>query len=226
MAAADKSTTLLLIRHGQTEWNAAGRVQGQTNSDLTTLGRRQARAVARWLAPSPHGPPLAAWKSHPSVLYASDLTRTQQTAAPIADRLGLEAKLDPDLREMDFGELEGMDWQEVERTHPEAGMKLWGERADPSFRMPGGESRDDMHIRSKTALRRIAAAHPGETVAIVSHGGVIGFFFRAVVGIPFTMQPGYSTPNGSVNVFRFDGEGFKLLTWGLVPALAPEDDHD
>ncbi len=209
-------TTLLLVRHGETEWNAAGRVQGHTNSDLTARGQAQAAAVARLLSAPPIGVEWAF--DRPTALYASDLGRAVQTALPIGEALGLSPTLDPALREMHFGELEGLSWEELEARHPEAAQRLWGDEADAKARAPGGESRFDMHERSYRALEAIARAHPAATTAAVAHGGVIGFFLRAVLGVPFHLWPGYTLPNGSVAAFDFDGTRFRLLTWGLVPS--------
>lgn len=210
-------TTLLLVRHGQTEWNAANRVQGQTNSDLTELGRAQAEAVAQFLAAET--PSMRSWSQRPTALYASDLDRTQQTAAPLAERLGMAPVLDPRLREMHFGELEGLTWGELEAKFPEVSMRLWGSASDPERTAPGGESRVGMHRRSLGALEEIGARHPGETVAVVTHGGVISFFIRAVLGIPFDSRPSFSTANGSVAVAHYRESQFKLLSIGLTPAL-------
>lgn len=208
-------TTLLLIRHGQTEWNAAGRVQGQTNSDLTEKGRAQAEAVARYLAQDP--PPLTAWPAPPTALYASDLGRTQQTAAPIAAALGLQPQLRPALREMNFGELEGLTWAEVDEKFPQVLLQLKGDQGDHNQRPPGGESRQDLYQRSSAAIEAIARAHPGETVAVVSHGGVIGYFIRGLLGLPFHTKPVFTTPNGGLAAFRYDGTSYKLLMMGAVP---------
>ncbi|MEO1233771.1 MAG: histidine phosphatase family protein [Myxococcota bacterium] len=212
-------TTLLLVRHGQTEWNAANRVQGQTNSDLTELGRAQAEAVAKLL--DADAPAVRSWEARPTVLYASDLDRTQQTAAPISARLDLEPILDPRLREMHFGDLEGLTWPELEAKFPEVSMRLWGSATDPERPAPGegGESRVDMHRRSRSALEEIAERHPGETVVVVSHGGVISFFIRSVLNVPFDARPSFSTANGSIAVARYKDEAFRLLSIGLTPAL-------
>jgi broad specificity phosphatase PhoE len=105
----------------------------------------------------------------------------------------------------------------VEASHPAVSLRLWGDHADHSARAPGGESRADMHRRSSRAIAAIAGRHPGEAVAVVSHGGVIGFFLRGVLGIPFDLRPGFSTPNGAIAAFRYADGRFKLLTWGLTP---------
>lgn len=209
---------LLLVRHGQTEWNRAGRVQGHTDSALTDLGRAQARALADGLE--------AGWLpgKRPSAVYASDLGRAQATARPLAERLGLEIRPAPELREMNFGSLEGLSWDEVEARHPQVSLRLWGDDADPSVRAPDGECRLEMCERSSAALERIAAAHLGETIVAVSHGGVIGFFLRHVLGIAMEPRPTYRVHNGSVAGFRYKKGRFTLWTWGVVPPLTSHAD--
>lgn len=218
------ATTLLLIRHGETEWNAAGRIQGQTNSDLTGLGRRQAEAVAELL----HDPgPLGVWPSRPSVLYSSDLDRTRQTTAPIAERLGLTPRFDPELREMAFGELEGLTRTELDAREPGLLERLFGPGLDPELRPPGGESRADLLVRARRVLDRIARDHPGETVAVVSHGGVITMFMRWVVGIDLSRKPDFSALNCSIAAFGHESGRFRMRAWGLTAAVeAHEVDGD
>lgn len=212
---SDMETTVLLIRHGETEWNAAGRVQGQTNSDLTELGQRQARAAARFLAEDRREWGLR----RPSALYSSDLDRAVQTAEPIGRALGLSSTTDVGLREMNFGRLEGLTWPEVEAEFPQLRARLWGDPIDPHAIPPEGESRAQMHARGSRAIEAIARRHPGETVALVSHGGLIGYFFRGVVAIGFDHPAKFSTLNGSIAAFRFDGVAFQLRAWGLLPSL-------
>lgn len=215
---APARTLLHLVRHGQTEWNAARRVQGQTNSDLTAVGQAQADALARGFSERL----IPSLGEAPSALYASDLGRAVQTAAPIGRALDLEIRTDPGLREMGFGALEGLSWTEVEASHPEISLHLWGDNADPTIRAPDGESRSEMHDRSAAALRAICERHLGSTVVAVSHGGVIGFFLRGVLGIPFHLRPGFSTPNCAVASFRYQDGRFKLLLWGWTPPAATE----
>lgn len=205
-------TTVLLIRHGQTKWNKAGLVQGNTDSALTALGEKQAAALAEavdtgWLP-----------GDRPSALYSSDLGRTIQTATPLSKKLNLEIQPRTALREMNFGELEGLKWAEVESRYPDLSRKLWGEGADPHHRAPSGETRIEMHERSKSMVLEIASQHAGETVVIVSHGGVIGFFVRSVLGLSFTERPRYSVSNGSIAAFRI-GAKQKMLSCGLQPPL-------
>jgi broad specificity phosphatase PhoE len=149
-----------LVRHGVTDGNRAGLVQGQTGGTaLSAEGRRQARAAAAGL--------LSAGV-HPAGVLSSDLERCRQTAGVLADALGLPVHLDPALRERSFGVLEGRRWNDVPG---EAVGIVDGRVVDPGAAPPGGESVSDLAARVEDALRR-AAARPGPVV-LVTHGGPI-----------------------------------------------------
>ena len=135
-------TTLLLVRHGETDWNAEGRLQGLTDRPLSDFGRRQAQQLAEELS----GEELEA-------IYSSDLTRARETAEVVGERLGLPVVLDPDLREKDWGTWEGL--TAVERDRVEF----------------VGESTQAHQERILGALRRIAERHPAGRVLVVTHGG-------------------------------------------------------
>ena len=136
-------TTLLLVRHGETDWNAVGRLQGHTDRPLSDYGRRQARRLAEELA-----------DEKLEAIYSSDLVRARETAEIVGERLGLEVVLDPDLREKDWGTWEGL--TSVERDCVEF----------------VGESTEAHQERILRALRRISERHPGAgRVLVVTHGG-------------------------------------------------------
>jgi broad specificity phosphatase PhoE len=143
-------TTILLVRHGETDWNAQRRVQGKTDRPLNDTGREQARALADQLA----GVRLAA-------VYSSDLSRALETARIVADAHGLPVTSVPELRERDFGTWEGLTDEEILERFPEARSGPWGD----------AETRDELTARVLSALRRISGSHAGETVLAVSHGG-------------------------------------------------------
>lgn len=199
-------STVHVVRHGQTTWNAAGKIQGQTESDLTELGRAQARKVAEAL----RARPLTA-------IYSSDLRRATQTATPLAAATGLEPVLQVELRERHYGVLETLTWPEVESNHPElyAGLQV----GDGGMRLPGGESREDLLARVGPAFDRIADAHPGEEVAVVTHGGVVAAFLTLVMGLPSGPRPPVRTLNGGISTFERWGDKWKLITWGSIAHL-------
>jgi broad specificity phosphatase PhoE len=154
-------TQILVIRHGQSLWNALGRGHGWGNPPLSRMGEAQARsAVAR----------LATQDLTPGVV-ASDLIRARRTAELVAEPLGLEpVDTTADLREHDIGEWDGKTWEEIERGWPGAKDAWVAERIDTP---PGGESRSAFHERVECALRKVAAGRPGGRHLIVAHGGVV-----------------------------------------------------
>jgi broad specificity phosphatase PhoE len=147
-------TTLLLVRHGETDWNADGRLQGQTDRPLSDFGRRQARQLAEKL----DGEQFAA-------LYSSDLSRARETAEIVGERLGLAVGLDPDLREKDWGNWEGLTAAERDR------VEFVGEPTEAHLE------------RTLRALRRISERHPGVRVLVVTHGGSMRRAQTAAMGM-------------------------------------------
>lgn len=160
---------LILLRHGQTDWNRIGRVQGQTDSQLNELGHAQAREVA---------PALAAYQ--PGVVWASDLSRAADTAAPVAAACGLTPRLDPRLREWGFGEREGLTHDEFRAADPEAYARFRLGRYD---QVPGAEPTADVHARMLAALAEVVAETPdGGTAVVVSHGAAIKLAVGGMLG--------------------------------------------
>jgi broad specificity phosphatase PhoE len=143
-------TTILLVRHGETDWNRDRRIQGHSDTPLNETGRAQARALAEKLA----GEPIDA-------VYSSDLLRAHETARIVADGRNLDVTAIRDLRERHFGTWEGLTDDEIFARFPEAATGPWGD----------AETRDEMARRVAGALHRIAATHPGQHVLVVSHGG-------------------------------------------------------
>ncbi len=151
-------TTILLARHGESDWNREHRWQGHTDRPLTELGRRQAAALAERLADVPL-----------DAVYASDLARARDTALAVAERKQLRVVARPDLREVDVGSWSGKTRADVERSDPE-GIARWLEGATG---WQGGETYEEMAARAVAAVGEIAAAHPGGRVLVVSHGGCV-----------------------------------------------------
>lgn len=197
---------LYVVRHGETEWNRARRIQGHTDSPLTELGRRQATAASQVVASLPI-----------TTLYTSDMPRALETSRLLLGERQLPVKVDPRLREMSYGILEGLSWDEIESKHPEAHQGL-SERPGV-YVPPEGESREMVLARALSALHEIARSHPGETVLVVSHGGLISGFLRHVLGIPFTTPSGFYTANCAIHRFEWLGERFRLRSWGLEQHL-------
>lgn len=157
-------TTILLARHGETDWNRERRWQGRADRPLNDTGRTQARQLAEVLASREIDADRAI-----DAVYASDLLRARETAEIVAARLRLPVGLDPELREVDVGDWAGRLASEIERDDPE-GYRRWQEGRQ-GWR--GGESYDELGERMVAAVLRIAARHPAETILLVTHGGSI-----------------------------------------------------
>jgi probable phosphoglycerate mutase len=153
-------TTLILLRHGETEWNLSGRWQGQAaDTPLTELGREQARIVAGRL------------RSYPiSAIYSSDLVRAFETAQIVGELLGVAPLVDPALRESDIGAWTGLTWDQIVVRYPDEVAAMM---AGQEVRRGGGESYGELQARLAAAAANIAARHPGQTVLLVSHGAAL-----------------------------------------------------
>jgi broad specificity phosphatase PhoE len=171
--------TLLLVRHGQSEWNAAGLMQGQTpHVPLTELGHAQAAAAAGELA-----------TLHPGVLLSSDLVRAVQTAEHCARATGLTIETTPALREQGYGELEGRPSRE-----------LWDvvDWTDAHWSAPGGESLAELHARVEAFVKHLCAEPPADVIALVTHGDTIRAAQAVVAGLGPDAMPVVTPHNGTV----------------------------
>lgn len=176
--------TLLLVRHGQSEWNAAGLMQGQTaHVPLTELGHRQAARAAAELAA------LAADGAGPGALVSSDLLRAVQTAEHCAAATGLPVTTTPQLREQGYGVLEGRPSRE-----------LWDvvDWTDPHWSAEGGESLAQLHARVAAHLAQLRADPPADVVALVTHGDTIRAAQAVVAGLGPAQLPAVTPHNGTV----------------------------
>jgi broad specificity phosphatase PhoE len=167
-------TTILLIRHGQTDWNASKRSQGHLDIPLNHTGRRQSQLLARRLL----GWPISA-------LYSSDLQRASETAAIIGRQLGLAPVLEPALRERHGGIFQGLTGQEAQQRHPQA-LQEFLAYGRP---LPGGETNLDLARRATPVLERIMAEHRHQTVALVTHGGTLRVLIAYILGLPLGRNP-------------------------------------
>lgn len=200
-------TEVILIRHGETDWNVQGRFQGQIDVPLNALGERQAARVAERLM-----------HERVDVLYCSDLLRTRQTAAPAELKLQLTAAHDVAFREQHFGVLEGMSFDEVRARHPDE-LAAWMLH-DPDYTLPEGESVRRFHSRVVGALHTLAARHAGERLAVVTHGGVLDMLYRTVNGLPLTGDRRCAIPNAGINRLRVQGDGLEIMSWADDAHLA------
>lgn len=185
---------LVLVRHAETEESTRGRCYGSLDVGLSPGGRRQCASLARALKDEP----LAAVVTSPRV-------RAAETAEAIATLHGLEVRVDDDLRELDFGELEGRTYDEIAATQPELYARWMSEPT--RVRFPGGESYADLHARTLTAVARIRADHEGRTIVVVTHGGVVRAIVGDVLGMPAERVFRIAVDPGSVTIVEWlDGE--------------------
>lgn len=204
---------IILIRHGETEWNALGLYQGQLNSPLTAEGRQQAVALAERLRDTPI-----------DALYSSDLGRTQETAAPLVAASNLELSIDPRLRERHYGIFQGLDKTSVAKLHPEA--YAGHHSGDPDFQIPEGESTRQFYKRVTDCLEDLAARHPDQQIAIVTHGGFIGLAIKYVLGLALDTERRFVMANTSYNLIARDDSGWMLHTLGDISHLQGEGQDD
>lgn len=180
-----KATTLLLIRHGQTDWNLQGRYTGQSDIPINETGREQARRLADRLKETP-----------PDVIYASDLIRARETAEIIAATCNVRLYTDPRLREINQGVWEGMLFPDIKARFA---REFAAREADPlTVAAPEGETVGEVRQRVLAALEEIIQKHPGERVAIVAHGLVLAIIKGYVIGQPITKVWDLIPPNAEV----------------------------
>lgn len=164
------STTIVLVRHGETDWNRDNRFQGHADPPLNEAGRAQALELAERLASEPT-----------AALYTSPLRRAYETALVIARRLELEANVSDALKEVDVGSWSGLTRTEVEARFPE-GFRRW---LDYDHGWDDGETYEDLGRRVVEGLRDIARAHPGDSVLAITHGGPIRSALAVADGVSF-----------------------------------------
>ena len=173
---------LVMLRHGQTEFNAGSRMQGQLDTDLTDLGRAQAVAAAEVLA-----------KRQPVLIVSSDLRRAYDTALALGERSGLPVRIDTRLRETHLGDWQGLTHAEVDASAPGARL-AW--RDDATWAPHGGESRIDVADRSLPLVAELIASEPewgadepDRPMVLVAHGGLIAALTAALLDLPVDSWP-------------------------------------
>jgi probable phosphoglycerate mutase len=200
-------TQFTIIRHGETQWNQDGRHQGQLDSELTPRGIEQANAIARRLK-----------QEHFVALYSSDLVRAVQTAHIIADQCGQTIITDPRLRERNMGIFQGLTWEEIAAKYPQELHQYRACGAD--YVIPNGESARQRLQRTVGYLEELAQRHPGQSIVVVTHGGVLTGLFRWTLGIPLDDRRRFKLWNASLNVFFYEDGAWVLGTWGDIGHLA------
>jgi len=179
---------LILIRHGETEWNTQHRAQGRTDIPLNERGRAQAQALGNHFA----GETI-------DLVLSSPLSRAYETAKAVADAAGAPIKTAEDLTEIQFGVWEGLSFDDIRKNYPEL-MKQWRE-CPYSCDIPNAESPEEVMLRVVPYLKKVVEENPGKTIAVVSHTLPLKVALASFMGLPFD----------NIHVFRLDNTGYSEL---------------
>ena len=196
-----QTTQVILIRHGQTEWNKQRRMQGHSDSPLTEKGVLQAQMLGKRLATMSF-----------DALYSSDSGRAHHTARCVAEATGHPLVVEPGLRERNFGVFEGLTREEMMERYPDDYARF--KARDPEFAMPNGESGVAFRARAIACMDRIVARHRGQHLVVVTHGLVLDVFYRLAMGIPPHEPRIHELVNAGINRLRHDGERWHIEVWG------------
>ena len=208
-----EATRLIIVRHGETQWNIEGRRQGHLDSPLTAQGREQAAALARRFT-----------ADSCSAVYSSDLGRAYDTAQTIAERTGHSVISDQRLRERHLGIFQGLDGDEIRNRYQDEYERHRAGGAE--YTVPGGESFNDQAHRNVSCLEELAERHAGTVIIVVTHGGVLSALFRHTLAIPLDAPRRFAFKNASVNLFKYQDKVWGLETWGDISHLKNVDALD
>jgi len=200
------STRFVVVRHGETAWNAQGRIQGHLDSPLNEEGLAQALLVGERLAREPI-----------DLIYCSDLGRVLQTVQPLVDRTGLEPRRQEALRERHLGVFQGFTGAECQARHPEDYARFHARDVDHV--VPGGESIRQVYARVARFFDARAREHAGRMLAVVTHGGILDALYRHVTGTPLEKLRDFPVYNASLNWIRCEDGRWQLDAWGDISHL-------
>lgn len=199
-------TEFIVVRHGETAWNAQSRIQGHLDSPLNEEGLAQALLVGERLG-----------NERFDHLYCSDLGRVLQTAQPIVDRTGRQPRLTARLRERHLGLFQGLTGVECKRDWPDDYARFHAR--DPDHVVPGGESIRQVYQRVSAFFDEIAAAHAGERIVAVTHGGVLDALYRHAMAVPLERVRDFSVYNASLNWLIWRDGRWTIERWGDISHL-------
>jgi probable phosphoglycerate mutase len=205
----DSVTELVLVRHGETDWNAQGRIQGQLDIPLNNTGLAQADAVGARL----RGEGFDA-------IYSSDLERAMQTARPVVQIGGPAIRRESRLRERHFGALQGLTAEEAQTRQSQV-WQAYRARG-PEHDLGGGESLAGFSRRVVDFVDEVLQAHAGGRILLVSHGGVLDMAYRNATGMPLEAQRVFPIYNASVNILIRSGARWEIAAWGDISHLPQE----
>ena len=192
-----KETEIILIRHGETEWNSQKRMQGHSNSDLSSVGQAQIQALGQWMKNVPF-----------DLIYSSDSLRAKQTAEAITQFSGHELQFDQRLREKNLGVFEGLTSEEARERHPEV-FRLF-KTAGSKYVIDEGESTQQLQDRALEIVNEIRIKHPEERVLLVTHGGFIRVVKKHSLGLSLETPTRFLIRN--TGVFRLVWEDKWLVS--------------
>ena len=192
-----KETGIILIRHGETEWNSQKRMQGHSNSDLSLVGQAQIQALGQWMKNVPF-----------DLIYSSDSLRAKQTAEAITQFSGHELQFDQRLREKNLGVFEGLTSEEARERHPEV-FRLF-KTAGSKYVIDEGESTQQLQDRALEIVNEIRIKHPEERVLLVTHGGFIRVVMKHSLGLSLETPTRFLIRN--TGVFRLVWEDKWLVS--------------
>ncbi len=201
----NQTTEVLIIRHGQTEWNVAKRLQGHSDIPLNEKGIGQALALAETLR-----------DEKLEAVFSSDLQRARKTAEEIARWHNLPVQVDPAFRERSYGAFEGLSRDEIKTRYPQSHAAWYA--ADPDHVFPPGERTAEsiraFHNRAIAAIHRIAQPHAGKRIVLIAHFGIIESAYRVAHDMPLEVRTRVPVLNTSINRFLVREKQISLLEWG------------
>ena len=199
-------TEFIVVRHGETAWNAAGIIQGHLDSPLNEEGLAQAILVGERLG-----------RESFDAFYCSDLGRAQQTAQPLSDRCGMRPTLSARIRERHLGVFQGLNSVQCGAQYPED-YRRFHER-DPEHVVPQGESIRQLYERASAFLVELSTLHAGRRIVIVTHGGVLDVMHRFVRAMPLSQPRNFPVYNASINRIAHENNIWSLIEWGDISHL-------
>jgi len=193
-------TRICFIRHGETDWNVSKLIQGQTNIPLNKTGIEQALVLASRAA-----------SYNFSAIISSDLIRAFDTAKLVAERCGLEVKIQPLLRERHYGIFQGISADEGSKRYPKPYADYMARDLEYDFET--GESLNNFTERVYESIEILTSHFRGQTIAAITHAGVLDIVYRKATGRTINSPRDFDIPNCALNWFHFDSQGWHLEAW-------------
>jgi 2,3-bisphosphoglycerate-dependent phosphoglycerate mutase len=200
MTLTRRCVRLCIVRHGETGWNTERRIQGHVDIALNAVGRSQAEATARGIAGQKF-----------DAIYSSDLIRAMQTAEMLCRVAGLAVQHEPGLRERHYGRMQGMTYEDIQEQDALEAARF--RQRDPYSDFGGGETLIAFADRVHATIERLAAAHSGKTLLLVTHGGVLDIVYRRAAGRDLSSPRDFTVPNAALNWVEVGAQGWQLLSW-------------